>query len=632
MLQNIREKFTGWAAIAILGLIGVTFVFVGGASFNFLGNTYAAKVDGAEINPALFEAAYRDLVQQNPQLLDAGVELRAQVRENVLQNLIRLQALENYLNDNGYRIGDEQIAQTLARIPDFQSDGRFDMELYRTYLLERSLDPVVYEQEQRNTLRQLQVQGAIAAAAVFPPSEYRSYIALANQQRVVTLVNLGEELVSDEIEIDDAAIQAYYDDNPTLYQIPESADVEYIELRRDAVAESIEISEEELRDYYDSASDRYLQDEQRTASHILIDAEDDADEARSLAADLAERARNGESFAELAAEYSIDGLSAANGGSMGTFTESQQDPVLADVIFGMEEGQISEPVRSDFGFHVIRLDAIEPRGPLPFEEVRGELLSELRDTDADDMFTELQGRLNNAIFDLDNMGEVAAAIDAELQTVDGFTRAGGGDLGANQAAIDAVFRDDVLHDGLISPIVELDANRLAVFHVRTYHPPERQPLAEVRDAIEGALRSQRADELLVERAESLLAAINAGEDVAAAAAAAGLPAPTTLILRRNDQQADPAVINDVFAAAKPADDRVVANRVRVSGGGYSVYRLDSVLAGRPESIPVAERDAARDALARQAGISEFAAFVETLTAEADVVINRELVAGNDLIQ
>ena len=236
MLQQMREKFTGTFAFVILGVLGVSFVFFG-LSYSFMGNPVVAKVDGEEINVGVFEGKYREAIQRNPQLASLSSELRVQVRRSVLDQLIAEQLLENFLNDNGYRISDKQIMRQVRATRDFQLNGQFDMATYRAYLSERGMDPTRFEQLQRRSLRRQQLQLSVAATALVTPAEYRRYLNLFAERRLVTIASINAEAVADEITLTDEMVLAYYDNNLTLFRLPESADIEYIEIRRDAVAE-----------------------------------------------------------------------------------------------------------------------------------------------------------------------------------------------------------------------------------------------------------------------------------------------------------------------------------------------------------------------------------------------------------
>ena len=631
MLQHIREKFTGTFALVILALIGIPFVFFG-INYNFVGSNFAAKVDGEEIFAAFFEQQYRSELAQRPELAGLSAAQRQQLRRSLLDRLVREQLVRNYLAEHDYRIGDKQLTDLIQREQAFQVDGKFDRKTYVDYLAVRGREPREFEESQRQFMREFQLRSSIMASAVVTPSEYRRYLNLAAEQRLVTLATLDEAVVADQIEITDEQIQAFYDSNPSMFQLPESADVRYIRIRRQDVADAIEISAERLAQYYEDEKYRYLQDEQRQARHILIQFGDDEEAARTKAEDLLMRIRAGDSFVALAAEFSMDGGTAEQGGNLGVLTETQLPEALGAAIFAMEEGDLEGPVRSDFGFHIIRLDDVLERGPLPLDQVRGELISELQSREADSLYLDLERRLSDALFDLADMEAIAAAVGVEIETIEGFTRDGAAPFGANQAAIDAVFSDAVLSGEQISEVIELDADSAAIFKVTRYNEATRQPLGEVRDVIEAQVRSQQAETLLAERAEGILEAVDGGEDFGVAAEAAGATVSEPQLLARQDAETDQLVVFEVFAAPKPSEDSPVTGRVRGLDGTYTVYSLEDVLPGRPESIPLAQRDAGKAQLAQDSGIGDYLAFVQSLYNDAEVVINQDALEEQDLLQ
>ena len=631
MLQQIREKFTGTFALVILALIGIPFVFFG-INYNFIGSNFAAKVDGEEISAGYFEQQYRSELAQRPEFANLEAAQRQQLRRAILDRLVRDQLIRNYLVENGYRIGDKQLTDLIQQEREFQVDGKFDRATYVDYLAVRGREPREFEESQRQFMREFQLRSSIMGSALVTPSEYRRYLNLAAEQRLVSLATLTEDVVGGEIEITDEQIEAFYDSNPTMFQLPESADVQYIRISREDVAESVRVDEERLAQYYEDEKYRYLQDEQRQARHILIQFGDDEDAARAQAEDLLMRIRAGDSFEALAGEFSMDGGTASQGGNLGVLTESQLPEALGAAIFAMEEGDLQGPVRSEFGFHVIRLDEVLERGPLPLDQVRGELLSELRDREAESLYLEFERRLSDALFEMTDMQAIADAVGAELQTIEGFTRDGAAPFGANQAAINAIFDAPVLTGGQISEVIELDAVSAAIFRVTQYNEAMRQPLDEVRDEIEALVRSQQAESLLAERAEQILEAVDGGEDFGVAAEAAGATVSEPKLLTRQDTETDQLVLFEVFAAPKPAQDSAVTGRVRGLDGTYNVYSLEAVLPGRPESIPLEQRDAGKAQLAQDSGVGDYVAFLQSLYNEAEVVINQDALEEQELLQ
>ncbi len=609
MLQKIREKFTGWIAISILALIGFSFVFVG-LNYSFIGQSYAAKVDGVDIGVNQFENAYREQLQENPQLAQLPEEYRQQLRSNILEQLIQQRVIDNYLDKAGYQISDEDVTAMIQRAPEFQVNGKFDIETYRTLLAQAGYEPARFEAAQRQSLRRQQLQRSIRGSALVSPAQYRRFLNLAAEQRVVTLATIDPDAVANEVAVTDEMITTFYDDNPTLYQLPETADVEYVEISRDDIAATVSISEQELQEYYEFNKERYVQDEQRQARHILVPIADDKDAAEATASELLARAEAGESFEDLAREYSADGGTAAQGGDLGVLTRSQLPGELGASIFSM----------------------VIERGPLPLDQVRGELTTELQDQQAENSFRELERKLSDALFDATDIRALAATVGTEVKTATGVTRLGGGDFGSNPAAIEAIFDEAVLAGDLLSEVIELDANRTAVFTVSNHVEAQRQPLDDVREAIVETMKARQAETLMAEKAEQMLAALAAGEEFAAAAESIGATAAASTAISRNAEGFDQSVAVAVFTALKPTAGKPSRGSTRNDSGGYTVYSLDAVMPGRPESIPLDDRDAGKMQLADQSGVGDFVAFVQALRANADIAINRDVLAAQDLFQ
>lgn len=632
MLQHIRDNLMGKIALAVLGLIALSFVFVGGANFTTIGSSYAAKVDGVDIGIGQFEMAYRDEIQENPQYAALPEEYRLQLRSNILEQMIQQQVIDNYLDEAGFKISDRQITEIVHQFPEFQLDGRFDRATYESVLAGVGMTPTQFEASQRQSLRRAQLQRALRGSSVMPPSSYRRFLNLAFENRVVTTAEISPESVADEISITDEMVTAFYDENPTMFNLPETADVEFVEINRDSVAAEIQVTEEQLQEYYEFNKDRFRQDEQRQARHILIPFDGDEAAAEGIADEVAMRVRAGEFFDDLARRYSKDSSTSDNGGNLGALTRAQLPDALSDSVFSMQEGEIQGPIKGDFGFHVVRLDKILESGPLPYEQVRASLLTEVQEQESDGLFRARVRQLSDALFDASDIHAVAEAIGAEVQSVSGFARDDQAVFDGNAAAVDAIFDPDVLSGASLSELVELDANRTLVFSVSKHYEATRDSLANVREQIVAVLTARQSEGLMSGRAQQMLDAIEAGASFEDAAASVGADVPVTSMFTRNAEDADQMLAVAVFTAIKPTQGEPTLGSTRNGVGGYTVYSLDAVIPGQPEIIPLADRDAGRNQLVDQFGIGDFVAFVQALRANAEVIINEDVLAAQDVFQ
>lgn len=631
MLQQIREKFSGTFAAVLLGLLAISFVFFGIGNFNFLSGGNAAVVEDVEISVAQLENAFQNQLLQLQDFGDLPPETMRLIRQNTLERLIRETLVDVHVAEQGYRVGDQQIAEIIQSEPQFQENGVFKKELYYNWLDQRVLDPRTFEAQQRQSMRVSQLQRGVGATAFVTPSEYRRYLNLIGEQRVVSLARFDIAALAETIVVKDEDVQAYYDANPDEFLAPESVDFAYIELDRNALAEEIAISEDVLQQYYQDNAARFLQDEQRRASHILIPVEDDEAAARELAASLTARAQAGEPFADLARQHSKDGGTASQGGGLGTMLQSQMPGALGDAIFATGAGAITGPVRTDFGYHVVRVDEVIPGGPLPLAEVRGELLQELRAQRLDERFRTLERQLSDAAFDANSLQAIAAEAGLEMQTATGFTRAGGEPFGGNQAIIDLAFDPFLLEDRQISDVVEIDANRSIMMQVTDHHAASRRPLEEVRDDIVFALQSERAVNIVEDRSRRLREALEAGEEFEEIAYQLEAEFTPDVTVSRTQQDIDAAILDAIFRVKKPSAGKARLGSTVSTVGDYAVFMVKSVVPGRPESIPLDERDQRKEQLQSTAGALDYNAFVNELERTADIERNESALEEPDFL-
>jgi len=632
MLQKIRDKLTGKFAMAILAIIFVPFAFFGVTDYNFLSAGWAAKVDDAEISLAQLENAYQNQLLQLSEYGELPAEYLTTIKSGILERLIRDTLVELHVAESGYRVDDAMVTELIQGAPQFQEGGVFNKDLYYTWLDQTAQDAQVFEAQQRQSIRISQLQRGIGATAFVTPSEYRRYLNLYAEQRQVSIATFDVAALAETVVVKEEDVQAYYDARPDDFLSPESVDFEYIELRRDLLMQAVEISEEELLQYYEESESRFQQDEQRQASHILITFDDDEAAAEEQANALTARANAGEPFGDLARQYSKDGGTSEQGGSLGTIMHSQMPDALGDAIFAMRNGEIRGPVRSDFGFHVVKLDDIIDGGPLPLDRVRAELEGELRTTAADARFIELQRALADALFDANDMQAMAEASGLEVALATGFTRTGGEPFGGSQAVIDAVFDDSVLMNGQISDVVEIDINRSAVVKVKEYHPEARKTIDEVSADITFTLQSERALNMVQDRARRFSDALQEGQAFDAAAEQVEAEIIPAVIVGRQNEDIDIGVLNEIFRAKKPTPGNARIGNAITTTGDYAVFVVSAVIPGRPESIPLADRDSRKDELESAAGAADFTAYVTELEQRATIERSDDALQQQDLFQ
>jgi peptidyl-prolyl cis-trans isomerase D len=629
MLQKIRDKITGWIAGFVLAMLAVAFVFWG-IDFGTATRDYAARVDGDEIPLTQFRTAYQNRLNQFQQYYQDEIPdaMRAQVRDNVLEDMVRNALLRRRAESRGYRVSDAAVRESIEALPVFQVGGEFSRDIYYARLRSQGLSPAGFEAEQRSLMELTQLQDAVMRTAFATPAELERDAELEREQREVAYAVFAADKFLDEVTVEDGAIEAYYTDNPHEFRSPETVTLSYVELRAEDLAGDSEVAETELEELYASAAERFETPEQRRARHVLIEIDDDTDaqEARQQAAQVLERAQAGDDFAALATKHSDDSGTAQSGGDLEWVEPGIFSGPFDEALFSMEPGEIRGPVRSEYGFHVIKLEEIRPGERRSFDDVRDELEAELKAEKADERFYERAQALADAAFETPGeLDDVATELDLELHRIPDFSReAGGGEIGADPVVIAAAFDDAVLIDGENSPILELGEDHAMVVRVSDHRPPVVQPLEAVRSRINDLLRDRAAQQEAAEVGNEFRQRVAGGADPEAVAEELGAEFHAGEFVGRTEQRLPTMLLTDAFRAPRPGEEQPVVRGVTLNDGDYAVYVLTGARPGDFAALGEAERESRRRQLAQRRGAGDFAAYVEDLRAEAKVRVNEDI--------
>ena len=624
MLQNIRERFTGKFALVVLALICLPFLFFGVPS-DFISADYVAKVNDNKISQAFFENSYRnELLRYDAEGVEVPEEARSFVRENVLNTIINDVLIDIYIDENDVYVSDEFVAKIIQSAPDFLIDGKFSKEVYYSWLNERVLEPSQFEENQRLNMRKSQLERGVRATSFVTPSEYRRYLNLVGEQRAVTIAEIDLSILAEPIELKDEDIETYYSSRVNEFMQSESINFDYIEINKDMMNDMSIINEEEVRQYFEDSKQRFSQEERRQASHMLILFGDDENLSEKKAQEALERSKQGESFSELVLEYSDDSGTKERGGDLGMLTKSQLPGALGDAVFAMDVNEISDLVRTEFGFHVAQLNKKESDGQVPFETVRGELEAELKAQKSDVNFTKIERELSDALFDAVDISILAQDLNFSLNKLEGYNQNGGGVFGANQIVIDALFDAQRNNDFQLSDIIEVDANRSIVFQVKEFKPATVKPIEEVRDQIINDMKFVSAEVLannIAIKIENLMENDGELESTLAELDSVSL---REVIINRLTEDVDFVIQANVFGMKKPLPGNSKVGTVVMQNSNYAVFKFHNHAYGVPEMIPQEERDAARERLNQQSGVSDFTAFVSELQLSAEIEKDEEL--------
>ncbi|PWG61432.1 SurA N-terminal domain-containing protein [Spiribacter halobius] len=636
MLQAIRDRTRGWIAYVIVALLVIPFALFG--MYNYLaeggGAQTVATVNGEEITRTRLDQAHRQRQAQLREALgdrfDPAMFDDQQLRRETLQQLIDRQLLLGYAQDAGLRVADQDVANALRRQSVFQVDGEFSVERYRSLLSQNNITPEQYEAQLRRDLALEALRDAVVGTAITSDAEIERLVALQRQERRAGWLSVSAAAFEDEVSVDDAAVQEYYEANRDDYRRPEAVRLRYVLLDPQRLAADIEVDEDTLRERYEERVAQAERGAPRRIRHILVEVPESADEAavaeaREEAQALRERIQGGESFAQVAEDASDDPGSARQGGDLGLVRQGDFVEPFEEAAWSLEEGELSEPVRTEFGWHLIEVTEVRSADVPAFEELRDELRAEVARERAERRLYELGNELETLAFENpDSLQPAAETLGIEVQETDWITPEGGGEgIAAEPAVLEAAFSEERIGERVNSDLLELEGNRYAVIRVADHRDAAVEPLDEVRDRVEAAVREARAADAARERAEALQQRLADGEafEAVAGEASEGVSAQSPRWIRRDSGEVPAAVREQAFRLAVAGDEQA-AELARLDGG-WAVVMVDAVRPGDVSDLGDEERAQLRSTLDRLDGNAAFEALVAALREEADISIRED---------
>lgn len=610
-----------------LALITLPFAFWGVDSYvrNADSGAGVATVGGSPISQPELQSAMREQQERmRAQLggkLDPAMLETPQMRGAVLDSLVTQKLLAQQAQKARLMIGNEQLAQFIAGVPSLQENGRFSKERYEAVVAAQGMSKEMFEARLRQDMAMQQLMLPVSDAGIGSQAAAGRWLAIQLEQREIAQALLMPEAYAGQVKLAADAVQKYYDANRKQFEVPDQIRAEFLVLSRDALGAQTVVGDDEIKAYYQSHADRYRVGETRRASHILIPAAKNATEAEVKAAKakadelLAKVKVNPGDFAKLARENSLDTVSAAKGGDLDWFGRGAMVKTFEDTAFALKEGQVSDVVRSDFGFHIIRLTGMRPEQVKPIVEVRAEIVAEIKREAGTKKYSEAAEAFGNMVYEqADSLKPAAEKLKLEMRQTQWLAR--GAKLPPpfdNKKMGDALFGDDALKNKRNTEAVEVASGTLVSARVLEHKPAALQPLEVVRGDIEKRLVREEAAKLAIKDGEAKLATLVKGEAVKLAWSAA------QNVSRADAKGLSPEALRAVFKA--DVGKFPVHVGTGFPGNGYALYRISSVTAGEGGQDNQRGRALAQQ-YARFVAEEEFAAWMATLKESFPVVINK----------
>ncbi|MEB2654077.1 SurA N-terminal domain-containing protein [Pseudomonas siliginis] len=620
MLQNIRDNSQGWIAKTIIGVI-VALMALTGFDAIFQATTHkneAAKVNGDEISQNELSQAVdmqrRQLMQQLGKDFDASLLDEKMLRESALKGLIDRKLLLQGAEQAKFSFSEAALDQVILQTPEFQVDGKFSSERFDQVIRQLGYSRMQFRQMLAQEMLIGQLRAGVAGSGFVTDAEVLAFARLEKQTRDFATLNVKADPAA--VKLTDDEVKAYYDEHAKEFMTPDQVIIDYVELKKSSFFDQVAVKDEDLEAAYQKEIANLS--EQRRAAHILIEVNDKTTEAQAKAKidEVQARLAKGEKFEALAKEFSQDPGSANNGGDLGYAGPGVYDPAFEKALYSLSKDQVSEPIRTDFGYHLIKLLGVEAPEVPTLASLKDKLTRELKAAQVEQRFVEATKQLEDSAFEASDLAQPAADLKLTVHTSKPFGREGGEGVAANRAVVTAAFSPEVIDEGANSTAIELDPETVIVLRAKEHLKPAQLPLESVSAAIRTQLTKEHASAEAKTRAEKLIADLRDGK-APLDKAIDGQNWKITEAATRGQEGVDPAVLQALFRMPKPAaKDKPTFSSVTLPDGSLMVVRLNGV---NEAAAPTEEEKAQyRRFLASREGQQDFAAYRKQLEAEAKI--------------
>ncbi len=633
MLGIIRDKASGWIAGIIVGALVLSFAFWGVSSyFGQGGDVYVATVNGTDINLKSFQQSFYTLRKQMQSMLQDDaltLEEEAFVKEETLKRMIETEVVNQLIRDNGLRITNSKVVETIKELDYFKDDEGFDRDKYERSIISMGMEPVYFEAQLRMDLLSEQLQAGLSESLFVLESELNDVVRLKSQTRDLTYSILNLSSFTDDGAVDDSEIETFYKANPQRFVEPEKVKIEYLELDVNELAKAITADEESLKTYYNNNKDNYDVVEQRSVTKLFVKADEESSaEDKAKAEEVINAAmllvKEGKNFEEVIEKFTEEGKGSLEFSEHAYMAKGVFDKELDEFLFGSDEGAISDPIETKSGFNIVKVGEIRGGPKNVYETVAEQVDADYKIAEAELQFFELADQLTNLSYEHSDSLEFAAeAIKQEVTESDYFSRdsAPEGVL-SNSKIISTSFNPEIISNGQNSEAIELADNHIVVLRVIDHKIATTKPLDEVREDVIANIRQERAVEKIKEANEAITEQLKAGVATEALSNDIEVEWITAEKVTRDDVNVNRAVLRYAFQSGKPISDKPIILSNRLGSGDYAIILVTAAYDG--EAVEDDENIKKYDLeLRRNRGITEWQEFLQNARNNADVKVYKD---------
>lgn len=632
MLQSINDRIQGWLGWVIVAFISVPFALWGIQSYLEVGgNKTVAKVNDTEITPAQFDRALSQQRQRMQQMfgknMPKGDAYDKILKEQVLNQLIATEALNQYANSTGYAVADSSLAAAIRSIDAFKENGEFSQSLYERVLRSQGMSSTGFEAMYRQELSTAHIQNAIMASAISTDTEIAAQKALIDQQRAISLVEFkaSDFIKKSKVSADDA--KQHYQQNTFRYMNPEQVSLQYIELKSEQLENEVPVSSADIQKSYDAYVLNAKSNEQRKARHILINLASDAKLEEKRAAEekikkVEKELAKGAKFSTLAKKYSDDEGSAENGGDLGLVSKGMMVKPFEEALFNLKKGQLSEVVRSEFGFHIIKLDEIKTEKIEALAAKKLSIEKDLKESGVQNLFFERAEQLANLAYENpESLDLVAEQLKLPVQKTGFFNRNSGSGIAINAKVRNTAFENSILKEHLNSDAIEISNKHVVVIRINKHKAASSKSFDSVQTAIIAELKSNLAKKLARESAAKLLAEIQADSSYKnweKRISQFKSNSKNLGLVKRDTDKTGRDVIQSAFRLPRPAASKVSFKQIALNNGNAAVIVVSKVKDSLTKAVKADKK--ALSQFNSQLANKEFTAVVAAIRENSEIYI------------
>ncbi|MDD1605353.1 MAG: SurA N-terminal domain-containing protein [Methylococcaceae bacterium] len=616
MLTKIREKAHGLFAQVLL--IGICVLFGLWGINNYTDSSKEAAVASVGDKDFYQRDVNKAYEQYSQQFQGMGIDEQS-LKDQALEKLISDEVLLQYVHKQGLVATDDATRDFIKTLPYFQIDGKFNDGQYKAVLSSQRMTSADFVSRIKNALIMEQFQNGLINSSFATNYDVENFFKIQNQQRDVDTMTVTIPSLTEQPS--DTEISSYYQQHQAQYQIPEQLSIEYVELSLTDLAKKVPVTDEKLKAFYEDQKDTYTTPERRKISHILFIVNDKVNDKTALEkAQKAKQELATKDFAVLAKEVSDDKLTAKTGGDLGLFNAGALEKPLEDAAKTLKLGEVSNPVKSAFGYHLIKVTELVAGDIKPYDSVKNEVTNAYQKAQAENSFYESGEALTALSFEHpDSLQVVADTLGLTIKKSNLFTKDKGDGIAAEDKIRSAAFAEEVLQGNNSTPI-ELGSDRLVVLRQLEHKEAAARDLKDVKAEIAAVLLADKAKLQTITQAKKIVSRLQAGESMQAIAAEQKLNIKKATGLTRNKQELPAPLADAIFKAAKPVGDKPSVFMVPLATGEQVIVNLTKVTTGVMSEDDKKKLELAKKNIAHAFGQSEFNTVVNSLQSTADIKI------------